>query len=606
MNLDIQSDNYFLTTFDGAWIRERMVNRRVIGSGITKIDSKKGVSSSDHNPFIVVSESESDEVHGKCYGFGLIYSGNFEVVLERSPFDILRVQMGINSFDFYWQLKPYEDFITPEVVMSFSSEGVSKLSQNYHELIKNNIIKPDWKDKDRPVLYNNWEATMFDFTQKKILKLTRIAKKLGIETFVLDDGWFGKRNDDSSSLGDWQVNYKKLPLGIKGLARKIKSIGLEMGIWVEPEMVNPVSELYQNHPDWVIRHLSIEPSKGRNQLILDLTRREVREFIIKTIDDILDGTGITYVKWDMNRNFSDLFSTSLTAENQGKISHLYQLGLYEILDTITKKHPEVLFESCASGGNRFDMGMLQYMPQIWTSDNTDGYCRQLIQYGTSFLYPQSVMGAHVSDSPSAQAIRKTPLETRFNISAFGLLGYEFDITNITPFEEKVIKKQIAFYKEHRNLFQYGRFYRIKSPFETNNTAIAVVSKDKKEALLGLFKTLEQPNSGFEVIDMSMLDKNHTYRIRNREQYINLDTFGYLVKHALPIRLNPHGILFHMLNNRYLFAVEKEEKIIAGDILVNRGFIPKQNFIGSGINENVRLMGDFGSRIYHFKAMEAKQ
>ncbi len=606
MNIDMFDEDYQLTTFDGAWIRERMINKRRIGQGITKIDSKKGVSSNDHNPFIVISKNETDETYGKCYGFGLIYSGNFEVTLERTPFEMLRVQMGINSFDFYWQLKKGEEFITPEVVMSFSETGLNKLSQNYHELITNNIIKPDWKEKDRPVLYNNWEATMFDFNQSKILKLAKKAKKLGIETFVLDDGWFGERNDDTKGLGDWQTNKKKLPLGITGLSKKIKRIGLNFGIWVEPEMVNPDSNLYKNHPDWVIKHHKTNPSLGRNQLILDLSKQEVRDFIVSTLDDILIGSGISYVKWDMNRNFSDLYSAALSAENQGKLLHLYQLGLYEVMDKVTTHHPGVLFESCASGGNRFDLGMLQYMPQIWTSDNTDGYSRQLIQYGTSYLYPQSVMGAHVSDSPSAQAIRRTPLETRFNISAFGLLGYEFDITKTTPFEDKVIKQQIAFYKEHRTLFQYGTLYRIRNPFLENGTAFAVVSKDKKEAILGIFKTLEVPNSGFEIIPMRMLDKNYQYKVSNRPQYFNLDTFGYLVKHALPIKINPNGILFHLLKNRYMYETEKEERIIAGDVLVNKGFVPQQNFIGSGINESVRLMGDFGSRMYHFIAQEEIQ
>ncbi len=603
MNFDMFDENYHLTTFDGAWIRERMINTRKLEKGITKIDSKKGVSSSDHNPFIVVSEDLTSEKYGKCYGFGLIYSGNFEATLEKSTYDLLRIQMGINSFDFFWELKKEEEFITPEVIMSFSNKGFNKLSKSYHELIKNNIIKPDWIDKERPVLYNNWEATMFDFNQRKLLKLAKKAKKLGIELFVLDDGWFGKRNDDNSGLGDWQVNLKKIPSGLKGLSSKINKIGLDFGIWVEPEMINIDSELYREHPDWVIRHPKFNPSFGRNQLILDLTILEVREYIINSLSEIIDNASVKYMKWDMNRNFSDLYSNTLNNGNQGKLLHLYQLGLYEILETITNKYPEVLFESCSSGGNRFDLGMLYYMPQTWTSDNTDGYTRQLIQYGTSYLYPQSTMGAHVSGSPSAQVVRKTPLETRFNISAFGLLGYEFDITKTTNWENKVIQKQISFYKKHRSLFQFGDLYRLKNPFKTNNNYMAVVSKDKKEAILGVFKTLEQPNHDYEVIDMYMLDKNLTYEIKNRKQYFNLDKFGYLVKHALPIKLNHNGILFHILKNNYLYEVEKEEQTVPGDILVNKGFIPKQNFLGTGINENVRLMGDFGSRLYYFKALE---
>ena len=605
MNLDIQSDDYFLTTFDGAWIRERQLNSRKIEQGILKIDSKKGVSSSDHNPFIVLSKDQTNEQYGDCYGFGLIYSGSFEAIVEKSPYDIVRVQMGINCFDFFWDLKSKEEFITPEVVMSFSSTGFNRLSQNYHSLIKNNIIKPDWLDKERPVLFNNWEATMFDFNQRKLLTLAKKAKKLGIELFVLDDGWFGNRNDDTSGLGDWVVNPKKLPLGLEKLAKKINQIGLDFGLWVEPEMVNVDSDLYRAHPDWVVKHPKIHPSFGRNQLILDLTKQEVRDYLVESISNVIQSANIKYIKWDMNRNFSDLYSTNLNETNQGKLLHLYQLGLYGILERITSKFPEVLFESCASGGNRFDMAMLYYMPQIWTSDNTDAYERQLIQYGTSYCYPQSVMGAHVSDSPSQQVVRRTPLETRFNISAFGLLGYEFDLTHLTTFETKVIQKQIAFYKQHRKLLQFGTFHRLKSPFDSNNTYLAVTSKNREECILGVFKTLEQPNKGFETIPMYMLDKNLMYHVKNRTQFFNLSQFGYLIKHALPIRINPNGILFHFLKNRYLYEVEKEDQYVSGEKLVHHGFVPKQNFIGSGINDQVRLMGDFGSRLYYFKAQEER-
>ena len=605
MNIDIHNDDYYLTTFDGAWIRERMINSRKLEQGILKIDSKKGVSSSDHNPFIVLSQDKTSEEYGKCIGLGLIYSGSYEAIIEKSPYDLLRVQMGINSFDFYWELLPEEEFITPEVVLSFSSRGLNSLSHNFHSLIKNNIIKPDFSNKERPVLFNNWEATMFDFSQSKLLKLVKNAKKLGIELFVLDDGWFGQRNDDTKSLGDWYVNKKKLPLGLKRLAEKINKLGMDFGIWIEPEMVNVDSDLYRKHSNWCIKHPNFSPSFGRNQLILDFSRNDVREYIINSISNLIDSANIKYIKWDMNRNFSDLYAGDLEVSEQGKLLHLYQLGLYEVLEILTNKYPDILFESCASGGNRFDMGMLYYMPQIWTSDNTDGYTRQLIQYGTSYLYPQSVMGAHVSDSPSAQVIRKTSLETRFNISAFGLLGYELDITHLTNFEKKVIKKQIQFYKEHRNLLQFGEFHRLKNPFKNNNMYLAVTSKDKKEAILGIFKTLEQPNSGFEKIKMNILDKNYTYKVVNRTQYFNIKKFGYLIKHALPIKINSNGLLFHILSNNYLYETERIDLEISGDKLINNGFISKQNFVGTGINEEVRMMGDFGSRMYYFKALEAK-
>ncbi|MDT8336265.1 MAG: alpha-galactosidase [Candidatus Izemoplasmatales bacterium] len=603
MNLDLNNDDYCLTTFDGTWINERQLNTQKINPGIIKIDSKKGVSSADHNPYIVIHNQKTTEEFGKCYGFSLIYSGSFEANIERNPFSIVRIQMGINSFDFYWHLKEKETFITPEVALSYSDLGFNRLSLNFHNIINNHIIKPDFKNQERPVLFNNWEVTMFDFTQRKLLKLAKKAQKLGIELFVLDDGWFGKRNDDTSSLGDWFVNKKKLPLGLKSLSDKINKLGMQFGIWVEPEMINYDSELYQNHPDWIISHPKIKPSLGRNQLILNLGKKEVVDYLEITLSTLFKSVNISYCKWDMNRNFSDLYSSDLDHNNQGKLLHLNYLGLYDLLNRLTKKFPHILFESCASGGNRFDLGMLYYMPQIWTSDNTDAHSRFLIQYGTYYGYKQSVIGAHVSDSPSAQVLRHTPLETRFNISAFGLLGYELDITQLTKFETKIIKNQIAYYKNHRKLLQFGDLYRLKSPFETNEMQLVVTSNDKKEAILGIFQTLQEPNAKFQKIILPMLDKNKTYRIVKRDQYFNLDTFGYLVKHALPIKLNAKGILFHFLKNRYLFKTEEEDLIINGDTLIENGFIPKQKFIGTGYNDKIRLMGDFGSRLYYINEVE---
>jgi alpha-galactosidase len=600
MNLDINNDDYCLTSFDGAWIKERQINRQKIMPGIIKIDSKKGVSSADHNPFVILGKQYTNEEQGKCYGFSLIYSGNFEAVIERNPFNQIRIQMGINSFDFYWNLSTGERFVTPEVILTFSDVGFNHLSQNIHDLINNHIINPDFKEKNRPVLFNNWEATMFDFNQRKLLLLAKKAKKLGIELFVLDDGWFGNRNDDMSSLGDWFVNKKKIPLGIDKLAKKVNKLGIEFGIWVEPEMTNYDSELYRNHPDWIISHPNREPSLGRNQLVLDLSKKEVLDYLDKTLSDLFSLVNITYCKWDMNRNLSDLHSDNLKYIDQGKLTHLYVLGLYNLLSRLTKKFPHILFESCASGGNRFDIGMLYYMPQTWTSDNTDAFSRYFIQYGTYYGYPQSVIGAHVSDSPSMQVVRKTPLETRFNISAFGLLGYELDISKLTPFEEKVIRKQIEYYKTHKNLFQFGQLYRLKSPYNTNEMHLVVVSKDKTEAMLGIFQNIEEPNAEFTKITLPMLDKNKKYRIVKREQYFNLEMFGHLVKHALPIKLNAKGIIFHLLKNRYLFKTESENLLVNGDVLVNNGFIPKQKFMGTGYNQEIRLMGDFGSRIYYIR------
>lgn len=603
LNIDFSDHDFELLSLDGDWVRERHIHTRELTFGTTKIDSKKGVSSADHNPFIALKRKNTDESLGECYGFSLIYSGNFEATAEVSPHSLLRVLMGINSFDLYWNLDPKASFVTPEAVLTYSGDGLTHLSQNVHELVKNHIVSPKWQEKDRPILINNWEATSFDFNERKLLKLASTAKKLGIELFVLDDGWFGKRNDDKSSLGDWTVNKKKLPSGINGLAKRINKIGLDFGIWVEPEMISPDSDLYRSHPDWAIKLPNRTPSLGRNQLILDLTRSEVREYLFQVLSTLFDGANIRYCKWDMNRNFSDIYSQKLDATHQGEFSHRYVLGLYELLGQLTHKYPEILFESCASGGNRYDLGMLYYMPQTWTSDDTDGIERLYIQYGTSLCYPQSTMGAHVSCSPNMQTLRNTPLETRFNTAIFGLLGYELDLTRCTPFEKKVIKKQVEFYKQHRHLLQFGKLHRIVNPFQTNQCVWMVTSQKNDEAMVGVYQKMAKPNGPCEKIAVRGLDSRHRYRIVNRPQYFNIRTFGELVRYAMPIRLDANGALFNFLSNRYLMPCEKDDMVYEGDVLSHFGFVPKQKFISSGYTDQIRLMGDFGSRIYHIVKTE---
>ena len=598
--IDFDEHKFDMMTLDGAWIRERHIHHRDLTYGIVKIDSKRGVSSSDHNPFVGLIRKNTNEEYGECYGFSLIYSGNFEASSEVNPHGMLRFMMGINSFDFYWNLGKNQTFVTPEAVLTYSNQGLSKLSQNFHELVNKHIVSPNWQGKERPILINNWEATYFDFNEKKLLNLAKKAKSLGIELFVLDDGWFGKRNDDHSSLGDWFVNTKKLPSGIKGLAQKINKIGLDFGIWVEPEMVNPDSELYRNHPDWVIGHPKRNSSLGRNQLVLDLSREDVINYLFNVLSDLFSSANIKYCKWDMNRSFSDIFSQNLSSDNQGELSHRYVLGLYRLLSSLTKKFPNILFESCASGGNRYDLGMLYFMPQTWTSDNTDGIERIKIQYGTSTLYPPSTMGAHVSHSPNAQTLRNTPIETRFNTAAFGLLGYELDLTKLSIFELKSIKNQINFYKEHRTIFQFGKFYRIQNPFESNQCRWMLTNEAENEALVGIYQNLSEPNGPTEKFKIKGLKANGTYQIKNRPQFINLRLFGDLIKHALPIKISANSGLFNFLSNRYMMPIEEDSLLIAGDVLLANGFIPKQQFIGTGYNSEIRLMGDFGSRIYHIK------
>lgn len=596
MNIDMLNNDYTLTKLDGAWIRERHIEHHKLTKGTIHFDSKKGVSSSDHNPFFVLKQKHTVEDYGKCFGFGLVYSGNFEANIEVSPHNLLRANIGINSFDFRYPLKENETFTTPEVLMTYSKSGLSTLSNNFHLVINSKIININFQNKARPILINNWEATYFDFNEKKLLAIAKKAKKLGIELFCLDDGWFAKRNDDYSSLGDWYLNKKKLPRGVDGITKKINKIGLDFGIWVEPEMVNKDSDLYRAHPDWAIMTPKLEPSLGRNQLILDLTNPEVITYLKTSLESLFSSANITYVKWDMNRNFSDVFSNYLDTESQGKFNHLYVLGLYEILEFLTTSFPDILFESCSSGGNRFDCGMLYYMPQTWTSDNTDSYERLLIQEGTSMMYPLSTISNHVSGDRSHQVFRHTPLETRFNVACFGILGYELDLTQLTTFDEKIIKEQVKFYKEHRQLFQFGRFVRLRSVYDTNYTVWMVINKSNTKALLGYFQKLALPNPGFDTIQISGLHPG-TYNIKSRTQFMNIRTFGTLVNQALPIKLKVNHFLHNIVANNYLFEADKFEKVLTSSQLENAALLLNHTFTGTGQSDKVMMLEDFGSRIF---------
>ncbi|SHH95306.1 alpha-galactosidase [Clostridium grantii] len=614
MNLDMFTEdysNYEIITLDGAWIRERHINKRPLSQGIFKIDSKKGVSGSDHSPFICIKKSETNEEKGECYGFALVYSGNHEASLELSPHLLTRMQMGINSFDFNWLLEQGQDLQTPEVVLTFSSEGMNKMSQNFHNIIQNNLVRGEWKHKERPVLINNWEATYMDFNEKKILNLAKESKKLGIELFVLDDGWFGKRNDDKSSLGDWFVNKDKLPSGIDGLAKKINDMGLQFGIWVEPEMISYDSQLFKAHPHWVMRLPERELSMGRNQAVLDLANPEVCDYIYECLAKLFKESNISYVKWDMNRNFSDIYSNYLPKERQREITHRYVLGLYGILEKLNNEFPHILFESCAAGGNRFDMGMLYYMPQTWTSDNTDAIERVYIQEGTSLVFPPSTMAAHVSGNVNHQVMRSTPIETRFNTAAFGLLGYELDVTKLTNFEKKIVTKQIEYYKKHRKLLQFGTFYREKSFFNSkctsnsnsssDNVAIwSMVSRDRDESFIGYYQKLAKPNPSYEKIYPLGLKDESYYRVENREQYINVRSFGEMINNFLPVKIKENGLIHNTISNNYLYKLPSESMEGNGDEFMKAGIKLNHQFTGTGFNDNVRAVLDYGSRMYYVK------
>jgi alpha-galactosidase len=596
--LDFLNKDYEITKLDGAWIRERHISKHQLSKGTISFDSKKGVSSSDHNPFVLIHDKTTMEDYGNVYGCALIYSGNFEANIEVSTHDLVRVQMGINSFDFRYKLNKNEQLITPELVLSYSGTGFHKISNNLHNFIGESIIKNQHK-KDRPILINNWEATYFDFNEKKLLTIAKKAKKLGMELFCLDDGWFGGRNDDFSSLGDWYYNKKKLPRGVNGISKKINKMGLDFGIWVEPEMINMDSDLYREHPSWAIEIPNMKPSLGRNQLILDLSNPEVITYLKTVLTDLINSANISYIKWDMNRNFSDVFSQYLEIEDQGKFNHLYVLGLYDVLDYLVNEFPDILFESCSSDGNRFDMGMLYYMPQTWTSDNTDSYERMLIQEGTSYLYPLSSISNHVSGDVSHQVLRHTPLESRFNVACFGILGYELDLGKITPFESFVIEKQVQYYKEHRSLFQYGDFHRIKSIYDNNAGIWMVMNEEKDEALVLYYQVKSQPNAPFIKIPIKGLIDG-TYKITGREQYMNVRDTGSLVNHVLPIKLKVNGQILNFIANRYKYKEDTLNKTMTKSQLENSELVLHHTFTGTGTNDSVMMLRDYSSKIIHIK------
>ncbi|MBE6055263.1 MAG: alpha-galactosidase [Clostridium sartagoforme] len=594
MQLDIPNYQYSMITFSGTWAREMQKNIIKLESGIYINDSKGGTSSNRHNPFVIFKGKDTGENHGSCYGLNLIYSGNHIEVAEVNYANKLRIQTGINPYCFNFNVAPGESFYTPEAVLSYSKEGLNGLSNNMHKFVKDNIIPVNFKNKERPVLINSWEAHYFEFDDKKLISLAKEAANLGIELFVLDDGWFGERNDDTSSLGDWYVNESKLSKGLQGLCKEINSLGMEFGLWLEPEMISENSKLYKNHPDWAINIPYRKSSVGRNQFILDLSRSEVREYLIEAITKVLESANITYVKWDMNRNFSDMYSKNLS--NQGELFHKYVLGLYEVIEAIQEKFPNILFEGCSAGGNRFDLGMLCYMPQIWASDNTDASERIKIQNNLSYGYPQCTFGAHVSDCPNHQTLRNISLETRFNVAAFGLLGYELNLKSLDSLTKKAIKDQIEFYKKYRNLLQFGELYRVENVYY-NVTTWIIIEENKGSGILMYYqdKQISHPND--DILRTYKLSEDTYYKVSIRKQKINIKAFGNLINHVTPIEIKNGGMIQHFISKVYNYETENEEFFAYGDMLNEVGFMPKEQFSGCGVNENVRLMGDYSSRLF---------
>lgn len=511
-NLDLPDSNYNMIQLNGAWGRERHVHDRSIKEGTQGFYSLKGASSAEFNPFLALRRPNTDEFSGEVIGFSLVYSGNFMSEIDVDTYNQTRIMMGIHPERFSWPLNLNEEFYTPEVVIVYSDKGLNYMSQVYHSLYRECLMRGKWKNSVRPILLNSWEALSFSIDEEKIKELATNASKLGVELFVLDDGWFGKRNNDNAGLGDWNVNKEKFPNGLNEIIEYINKLGMDFGIWIEPEMVNKDSELYRSHPDWIIHDPNRKPSHTRNQYTLDFSKDEVVDHIYNQIEKLLSDYSISYVKWDMNRYITECYSKDKGANLQGTVYHKYILNVYKLYDKLTTRFPNILFESCSSGGARFDPGMLYYAPQTWTSDNTDAMERIKIQYGSSLVYPLISMGSHVSESPNQQVFRETALETRANVAYFGNLGYELDVNNLWDVEKEEIKKQIQFYKENREVFQFGEFYRIKNPYNNNISAWMVKSNDEKTIILGCYKLLNHANEGKERVKLFGLDKDGDYKL----------------------------------------------------------------------------------------------
>lgn len=533
LQLDLPDHDYDMLQFSGSWARERHLIRTPLRSGIQSIGSLRVASSHQQNPFFALARPHTDNHQGAAFGFNFIYSGNFIDSVEVDQFDTTRVLVGINPDDFGWNLANGESFQTPEAVMTYTSDGLNRMSQQLGAFYQDHLINQHFAHQDRPILINNWEATFMDFNEAKLMKIVEQADKLGIEMFVLDDGWFGHRDDDKSSLGDWFVDQKKFSNGISGFADRVHDQGMKFGLWFEPEMISVDSKLYEKHPDWMIATPGRQGTPARNQYVLDMTRQEVVDYLFEHMSAIIKQTKLDYIKWDMNRNITEMYGAKLPADQQLEFPHRYILGVYQLYARLTEAFPKVLFESCASGGGRFDLGMMYYAPQAWCSDDTDAVERIKIQDGTSYGYTQNMWGAHVSAVPNDQVGRLTSLDTRAAVAYFGDFGYELDITKMAADELATIKKQVAFYKQYRHLFQFGKFYRLDNP-DTNNDNVygwQVVNEDRSEAILARFQILNGANPAYIRVYFAGLDPEVTYTVNDGQERFygaELMNAGYFV------------------------------------------------------------------------------
>ena len=513
MSMDMDNRSFETLTLHGSWARERHMERRPLGTGYQGIASRRGISSHQDHPFMALLGKGASQESGEVYGVQLVYSGNYEIRAEVNQFGAVRWQAGLEGEDFSWTLEPGESFAAPEALLTYSSAGLDVMTKNYHSFIRSHIIRGEYRDKKRPILINNWEATYFDFNTEKLLAIARQASELGIEMLVMDDGWFGNRKDEYRSLGDWYVNEEKLPGGLPHLVEEVGKLGMKFGIWFEPEMISPDSDLYRAHPDWAIAVPGRTPSMARGQYVLDLSRREVVDCVWEQVEAVLGSANVEYVKWDMNRPLCGLGSLGLPAGRQGELAHRFMCGVYELQERLVTRFPHILLENCASGGGRFDAGMLYYSPQIWCSDDTDAIERLAIQEGTALIYPLSAMGAHVSDCPNHAIGRSTPFETRGYVALAGTFGYELDVTKIPEEDRKMIPGQVALYHKYNDLIREGDYYRIASAAENHlYDCWQVVSKDKRESLVTWIQVMCGPSRQSLLVRLKGLDEGAVYRV----------------------------------------------------------------------------------------------
>ncbi len=615
LQLDVEWERAKVTSFHGDWAREMRAEELCLAGGKYVIESGTGFSSNRQNPFFMVSEPLAGEYHGGCYGFNLVYSGGHKEVVEMTSHGKTHIVTGMRPEDGWFLLKAGEELYAPEAVMTYSDGGYEGISGSMHRFVREHIVRGEWKKKERPVLLNSWEALYFHVNEKKIEKLAKDAAAIGIELLVLDDGWFKGRNDDTSSLGDWTADEKKLPNGLKGLSKKVKAQGVKFGIWVEPEMVNENSDLYRAHPEWAVRIPEQEHAEGRNQMLLDLSNKEVVDYLIESMSQVFEQSGADYVKWDMNRNFTDIYSQTLPRERQGEFLYRYMQGLYRLMGTLVKKFPHILFEGCASGGNRFDLGILSYFPQIWASDDSDAIARIQIQNGYSYGYPQSVIGAHVSGCPNHQTLRNTPLSTRYAVASFGVLGYETNISDASKEELAEMKAQIALYKQWRKTLQFGRWYRLggsvlererayRTSFDKDLVKWLAVSEEQDKAVAVTVQGQVTPHYGHHIIKTRGLKEDVSYHFYNIPVKHDLHRFGELVNMIAPIHIKQDSLLHDTLARFIKMDGAKEDVTVSGSLLNKAGIHLAQSFAGTGYNANTEVYQDYDACVYYIE--ETKQ